>query len=185
MPCKNRPKPPPSRPTAVTTTHRTLPTDGARSTPSTSGVSQTRPTPPRNPTQPLRATYAQPTAPNAAVLHSKAWHFDKSASSIPVTFATSSIVPPPAPIVSSSPRLDLTSARILLAGPAPTPSADVDVAAAAASRRHRAQIFVDNVGADAGILICSRAENVLLPTPGSCAVILQLTAYNCPRNKAL
>ena len=55
-----------------------------------------------------------------------------------------------------------------------------DVKAAASSRRRLAQVFVDNIGAGAGVLLCPHTGKVLLPTPGSCAVILQFSKNDCP-----
>ena len=126
---------------------------------------------------PPRATYAQRAAPNAALLRPTAWHFDAKASSVPITFALSPVIPPPAPVNPAATRFDLATARAILADPEPPATTDADVKAAASSRRRLAQVLVDNIGA--GVLLCPHTGKVLLPTPGSCAAILQFAPYNC------
>lgn len=87
----------------------------------------------------------------------------------------------PPPSTRMTPSLDLASARIILSGPAPPPSADARVATRGLASPHRRQeqALFDNVGVDAVTLIFSNSENVLLPAPGSCTVVLQFTPHNC------
>lgn len=88
-------------------------------------------------------------------------------------------MPPPDPIIPSAPYLNpqaMDSARILLAGPAPPPSVDDGIAAAAVSHFRQAQVPVDNAVADAGVLLCLRTGELLLPTPGSYAVVQKFAA---------
>lgn len=73
--------------------------------------------------------------------------------------------------------------RVLLSGPAPPHSADASVPPLTASRRRQAQVLVGNVDVNAGVLLCTRTGDFILPTPGSCAMILQFTVYNYPKSE--
>lgn len=194
MPHDNHPTTPPGRLTADVTVRNPASTGarwGGLSVPvqhtHTRAALRSHPT---GSTHPLRAPIptteisAQRAARNVASLRATAWHLDPYTSSVPVTFTLAQIIPPRPPQPTNKHIIYLASTRILLSVPEPPPDSDASVASRASKRPQQAQTLVNAVGVKYSNRLFPLLGNILIPAPGSCAVILEFSLSNCPKSEA-